>query len=237
MEKRVRKIIGIAVLAMTLAGCGKKEAEVIDISDSESVENIPVESVSVVYTDDAVNYAEKKEENEEYIGHLYFESGLIDELTVQAEDNEKYLTIDFDGNAYSSGTVFMDYRNTIYDENMIFYGHFVYADETKAFSPLHRLKEEENYEENQYLFLALEDEVRRYQVAHVYYYEMGSEDLEYFHTEYTPDELEAYLENVKEAEFYDTGIEITAGDRFVTLQTCVRDRDDLRLIVICKEVD
>ena len=43
--------------------------------------------------------------------------------------------------------------------------------------------------------------------------------------------------NNKEIEFYNTGIEITPVDRFLTLQTCVENRDDLRLIVIAKEVE
>ena len=54
---------------------------------------------------------------------------------------------------------------------------------------------------------------------------------------YTKEELTNYLNAVKAVEFYDTGVEINDGDKFLTLQTCVRKRDDLRLIIVAKEVE
>lgn len=222
---------------MSLAACGFGNNPNTESTASAELSAAPFQSAEPEYSDTEVNYSEKKAINHEYVGHLYFESGLIDQLVVQADDNEKYLDTDFEGNYYSSGNAFMDYRNTLMDENIIIYGHYVYADESRMFSPLHQLDDEANYEANKYLYFALEDEVRKYEVADVYDYEMGSENLEYFHTEYSADELSAYLNHVHEVEFYQTGVEITNLDHFLTLQTCVRDRDDLRLIVIAKQVD
>lgn len=241
--KQFRKVIQCAlasILACSLAACGSDAASSVSAASkgASTVQPVTEEpTVAPELTDEEVSYEEKKAINPDYVGHLYFESGLIDQLVVQSDDNEKYLDTDFEGNYYSSGNVFMDYRNTLMDENIIIYGHYVYADESKMFSPLHQLEDEANYEANKYLYFALDNEVRKYEVADVYDYEMGLESLEYFHTEYTSDELNAYLNNVHEAEFYHTGVEITNLDHFLTLQTCVRDRDDLRLIVIAKQVD
>lgn len=182
------------------------------------------------------DYAAQKAINEDYIGHLYFESGLVDELVVQGDDNEFYLNNTAAGEYSTHGAVYMDYRNHLSDQNLIFYGHYVYDDETLMFSPLHQLKETENYEVNKKLVLELENEIRQYEIAHVYYYEMGNENLEYFHPVYDQDQLEDYLQNVSEKQFYDTGVSIAEGDRILTLQTCVRNREDLRLIVIAKEI-
>lgn len=66
---------------------------------------------------------------------------------------------------------------------------------------------------------------------------MGNDNLEYFHTYYEPEQLKEYLSSLDEKEFYDTNVDITSSDNFLALQTCVRDRDDLRLIVIAKEIE
>ena len=90
---------------------------------------------------------------------------------------------------------------------------------------------------NEWIRLQLENECREYEIAYVYYYEMGNENLEYFHPNYEPEQFENYIANVKEKQFYNTGLDLAEGERMLTLQTCVRDRDDLRLIVVAKETN
>ena len=45
-----------------------------------------------------------------------------------------------------------------------------------------------------------------------------------------------YIEAAGNAALYDTGAEFDFNDRFLTLQTCVQNHDELREIVLCKEV-
>lgn len=183
------------------------------------------------------SWDEYKTVNQDYMGDLVFESGLLNEKVVHSTDNEKYLNLSWDLLESSHGTVFMDYRNTLEDQNIIMYGHYVYNDESLLFGPLHDLVKKENYENNKTIYLNLENEQKKYEVAYVYYYEMDNPVLEYFHTNYDEDYFKLYFDNVKNHAFYDTGIEIEYGDQFLTLQTCVRNRDDLRLIVIAKMID
>ena len=56
-------------------------------------------------------------------------------------------------------------------------------------------------------------------------------------TEWTDEELEYYLSEVEKVQFYDTGVDIEPGDKFVTLQTCVENDDMRREIVVAKEVE
>lgn len=183
-----------------------------------------------------VDYQQWKEKNDDYVGYLYFESGLVEQPVVQSEDNEYYLNVTAEKEQSTHGAAFLDYRNSLSDQNLIIYGHYVYKDESLMFSPLHKLKEQEQYDANRRIVLELADEVREYEIAKVYYYEMGNENLEYFHPQYEDEQLQNYLNSVSEKEFYDTGVEITSQDRFLTLQTCVRNRDDLRLIIIAKQI-
>lgn len=175
--------------------------------------------------------------NQEYVGVLHFESDLITQNVVKAWDNEKYLKLTWDLQESSQGAIFLDYRNSVNDQNMIIYGHYVYKDESAMFGPLHELTKEENYEENKYIQLQLQNETRRYEVAYVYFYEMNNSKLEYYHPNYDAVYFDEYQKTIKAKSFYDTGITLIMEDKLLTLQTCVRNRDDLRLIIVAKQVD
>lgn len=175
--------------------------------------------------------------NPEYLGKLRFNSGLIEEPVVQGSDNEKYLNVSWDLKPDTQGTVFLDYRNQLEDRNLILYGHYVYKDESKKFGPLHQLTNPEVAEKNRELTLDLGLEIRCYQVELVYYYEMDNPVLEYFHTKYDADYFSVYLEQVRKRALYDSEENLTSEDSLLTLQTCVRNRDDLRLIVIARQID
>jgi sortase B len=181
-------------------------------------------------------YAECKKINSQYTGLLHFESGLINENVVQAQDNFTYLDKAWDLSPAESGAAFMDYRNSLDDQNIIIYGHDVYTDEALMFGPLHQLEEQGSYQANQYIDLELENETRRYQIAYVYDYEMNNDSLKYYLTEYEEAYLKTYLEAVQSKEFYSTGVSITSSDRWLTLQTCVQNEPDKRLIVLAKEI-
>lgn len=173
--------------------------------------------------------------NNDYIGEIRIGNNLINEYIVQSDDNEFYLENDFNKNYYSSGSVFMDFENKLGDQNLILYGHYVYKDETIMFSPLHILKNKDNYEENKYIEIDFKDYTKKYIVSNVFYYDLGNENLEYYYPNYN--NFNEYYNNVKKIDFYDSGVEIKSDDKFITLQTCVRNRDDLRLIVLAKEIE
>ena len=153
-----------------------------------------------------------KEINEDYVGQIIFDSGLIDLPFVQAkstirEDGEPYRFYTADGAlvedpyAYNGndvyiwtswktgeydryeegGSVFMDYRNYLKDQNIILYGHHFVGDwdpeGKKQFTPLDVLLNEENYEENKSLRLILDNEIRSYIVTHVFTIDIEDENF------------------------------------------------------------
>ena len=70
----------------------------------------PAETPSVIDetpSADQVDYAAQKALNQDYLGHLYFESGLVDELTVQGSDNEYYLNYTVNKEYDSHGAVYL----------------------------------------------------------------------------------------------------------------------------------
>ena len=152
------------------------------------------------------------------------------------------------------------------DHNIVIYGHFMYPEydpsRTEMFTPLHALRSEDNYEANKYIVLLQEDQVRRYQVADVYlcrleydtYYKdyvYTTDQQQYYLGNFTPEYLEAYKDAINvsvndpslnidnEGTGYDaafTGVDFDADDPILTLQTCVLNRADLRLIIVAKEI-
>jgi SrtB family sortase len=186
----------------------------------------------------AKEYNDNKQINPEYIGKLEFESGLVVQNLTQTSDNEKYLNTAWDTTVNNEGAAFMDYRNTLSDQNMIIYGHYVYYDGTKMFTPLENLMDQNNYEANKYIDISFSStDKRKYVITDVFYYQMQSETLKYYKVNYDSDFFAQYYSAVKEADFYDTGETLTMDDHWISLQTCVRNHDELREIVLAKQVN
>ena len=256
MKKRI--LLFLMVLLLISGGCSRKaeeeiteeepvEEEVIEQPVEEEIEEDPHTSP---YDLDALStlWQENKKINSDYVGEIFFESGLVDQPFVQGASNDTYLRKDWiTGEYLSCGSIFMDFRNTLNDQNVIIYGHYVYLSKDpsgeKVFTPLRFLTDEENYEENKTFYLFLGDELRQYDICVVYYCQLISNNTDtdpktrYYYTEYDEDYFNSYKEAVKKKAFYETGTDFTYEDKLVTLQTCVENRDDLREIIIAKLVD
>ena len=184
--------------------------------------------------------------NDDYIGELTV-GKLFTCSVVQGETNDTYIRTDWKTMQYDEeGSVFLDYRNSLDDQNMIIYGHYVYASYdasgTHKFTPLRLLKEEENYEANRYITLQLEDEIRTYEIAMVLYVDtyVAEDGLRYTVPELQydltdlGDHFDTFIVNAEAAAFYDTGIRPVKNDRLLTMQTCVEGNEDLREIVVAR---
>ena len=209
-------------------------------------------------------FDEDKAINSDVQAILVTPSGLLeDQVVVQSSldyaNSTEYLRKDWRTGEYlSGGTDFIDGRNTrsdngtYEDQNTIIYGHYVYhekdPEQVTYFTPLHQLKDQANYEANKYFIMVYENEIVRYEVATLFYAELketssGSYSVDkgttipYYYVSYSDELFDSFISQAKEDEFYDTGVEITSEDKLLTLNTCVEYHDELRLIVVCKEVD
>lgn len=225
-----------------------------------------------------------KEFNEDYVGEVSFESGLLSlpfvcptkpydqysfytntgRIVTDFESgcesgacsgNDVYLRTDWKTMKYElGGSIFMDYRNSTYDQNIIIYGHHYPKSMDKErvlfFTPLEKLMEKENYEDNKYVQIVLENCVRRYEIAYVYLFHMTSayddtETLQYYRTNYEynyygdedPGYYNRYIEKMESVKLYDTGVKLTENDNTLTLQTCLENDPNAVEIVVCKEIE
>lgn len=199
---------------------------------------VPTPTPTPVDTVFEKEYNENKTVNSEYIGKMKLESGLIEQNITQTTDNDKYLNRAWDNTVNNEGSVYLDYRNYLTDQNLIFYGHYVYYDASKMFTPLETLMDPANYEANKYIdvYFSPTDE-RRYVITDIFYYPLESTTLKYYHVNYDSTFFQTYYSAVKQADFYDTGETLTMNDRWISLQTCVRNHDELREIVLAKQIE
>lgn len=203
-----------------------------DISEDDSIKEEEEKEITLT----GKSFNELLEINNDFKGWLSFKSGLINQPIVQTTDNNYYLSRSFFGKKSSIGTAFLDAYQTLSSQNMTIYGHLVYRNNALMFSPLHKLTEQSNYEANRYFTFTTATEVRTYEVAIVFYYDINEDatTIPYHYGNFTEAEFNQYIRLAKEKQFYDTGVEVTYEDNIITLQTCVKNEDDLRLIVVGK---
>lgn len=257
------------------------------VKEEEKIEDIEVVEDDRKLADKSLRdtWITNKGFNEDYIGEVNFESGLIklpfvcpskpyDQYKFFAytgtkvtnfesgceggacSGNDVYLRMDWKTMKFElGGSVFMDYRNSIYDQNIIIYGHHypknLDKDRVLFFTPLEKLMEKENYEDNKYVDIVLENEVRRYEIAYVYLFHTNPnqyddyDSLQYYRTNYEydyygdPDEgyYQKYIDKMESVKLYDTGVKLSTDDRTLTLQTCLENTDQAVEIVVCKEIE
>lgn len=258
-----KTIIQFIIIAILLIGISfsiffllKSEPKQENIVEQEVVEVIEVEEEETpLFTKE--EYDNYYSINNDYIGQIIFESGIINEPVLYSSINSYYLRKNINKEYSIQGSVYLDERNTINDQNLILYGHYTEPGFTNydgydpnvrpMFSNLELLLDKENYETNKTVYLYLKDEVITYEVACVYYcplikdeetneYVYVTEGYEYYITNYSEEEFNTYKETIKNNQRYETGIGLTNYNNYLTLQTCVNAREDLREIVLCKEV-
>ena len=183
---------------------------------------------------------------------FYAQDGSVINEINEYTGNDVYIWKNWKNGEYDryeeGGSIFMYYRNSLNDQNLIIYGHHFARDfdpsGNKQFTPLDILLKEENYEKNSTLKLILDNEIRSYQVCAVLilnakdekHLQIARPDLNYdLEVEYDPEFVHEYITLIDQLSVYHTGTQIDGHDRFLTLITCIEHQPDLRQAVICRE--
>lgn len=201
--------------------------EATDIQASQEEEgNSPKEHVSL-----KVDFDTLKKVNQDVVGWIQFdEPKRINYPVVRGEDNDKYLHTTFEGTKNSSGTLFVDVNNNaeFADRNTFIYGHNM--KNGSMFGQLRKYKTKEYYEQNPYFYIYTPDgkEVK-YQIFAVCIVEDASRSYTRFYN--NDEDYLDYLNYLKSIAWYDTGVELSADSKIVSLSTCTNVSDTQRLLV------
>lgn len=191
------------------------------VKDSEPIETAPI----------SVDFSSLLEQNGDIVGWIYCPDTPINYPVVQAEDNDKYLRSDLNGNYLVSGTIFVDYRNRAIgeDANYIVYGHNM--KDGSMFSSLAKFKEQSYYAEHSVLYYLTPD--GDYKIELYAGLVVKRDALIYVPN---PDEaaFAEFLSNAKANSTFQSNSEINKNDTLVTLSTCSYEYNNARYIVIGK---
>lgn len=248
--KIVLLIFGLFLLALGLilyfvisqANARNEAREYIDIQQTytavveppilEAEEAVEPESEGVVEPQlqtIAVDFAALRAINPDTIGWLAIPDTPISYPVMQAGDNNYYLNRSSTGNRSSAGAVFLDSSNGVnpLDQNSILYGHNMgNGREAEMFGPLLSYKERTYYDAHR--MIQFDTHLEAYgwwEIFAVLHLDLRDTEFKYLRQTFLSEaDFAQWLEQVKARSLYDTGVEVSASDRILTLSTCDRSK-------------
>lgn len=217
-----------------------REDPVVQEQEESEEEKIPENPISETRLS---RFDEDFAKNEDLVGWINIPNTLIDYPVVQAEDNDFYLHRDFNKEYLFDGIPFMDFRNILkpdlYDNTLV-YGHNMGL-KGNMFTELMRYQNidfykkapiinfDTLYQENQWKVIAVFDTNTEKQFGPVFEY------YNFVHAD-SKEEFDWYIEEINRRSFYLTDVDVEYGDKLLTLQTCVNDKYETKLVVVARRL-
>ena len=179
------------------------------------------------------------DKNPDAVGLLHFEEDRT-LYVCQTTDNSYYMSHRFDGSEDPAGMVYMDYRDTLWprSDNLILYGHNMR--DGSRFGTLRRFEQKAYLLEHPLFQLAESYETVDYVPFAIFHTTVIEDDPEYFAFDQidfaSDDDFRNYVAQVKARSVLDIPIEVSPGDRLLTLATCYSGLERGRLVIVCREV-
>ncbi len=165
-----------------------------------------------------INYS--KINNEDVVGWIIMNQNKINYPILKSNDNNFYLTRDYNKKNNQSGSIFMDFRNNDFkDKNTVIYGHSM-LDGT-MFGSLREMFKKGYFDikNNNYIKIYdLNSKETTYQIFS--YYIIDTEDY-YITTSFTTEEqYKAFIDKIAKRSYKNFTIKIDTTDQILTLSTC-----------------
>lgn len=177
----------------------------------------------------AVNWKELKKMNPDIVGWIYGEDTKINYPVVQGKDNTFYLTHMADRSKNSSGSIFMDCRNTEWSEfsNEILYGH--HMKNGSMFAELQKYKSQEYYEAHSCFYYLTETGNYRLEILRA---GILTGDSELYHLAFeSQEEREAYVKRWDGKSKIVPVFSEKNDTPLMTLSTCSYETKNARFVV------
>ncbi len=186
------------------------------VSEDEAEEEDPLQTIQV-------DLKSLREINDEVIGWIYFEDGLISYPILHADDNEKYLKRNYMEKYMASGSIFMDKDGDpdMSDHYTLLYGHNMR--DLTMFGKLRYYRSDKNYyKEHEFFQILTEEGVYRYRV---FAFKEISADSDVFSViKADEDGLKAFADKyLIPGSNVNTDTTIKDSDHVLALSTCVND--------------
>ncbi|HEY5557986.1 class B sortase [Acetobacterium sp.] len=215
-------ICGIGYYVYPLIMKGQQKQMIIDIAQGEITKN-----------SDTIDFEGLKALNPETVGWVSIEGTPLDYPVVQTDNNDYYLSHNFEKNPAIEGTVFLDaVCDSKKSRNDILYGHYM-RDET-MFGVLWQYQDEAFLKEHNLIKYDRPSDSGEWEIFSVYTTEA---DYDYRQPEFANDnDFISYMNRVKDRSIYDTGVVLNPTDSVLTLSTCIYTFDNARFVVHARKI-
>ena len=202
-------------------------------------ENNEQETIVVpIKTEKMMKLEELKKQNNEIIGWIEIENTDINYPVLQAKDNDFYMNHNYKGEFSSAGAIFLDknYDWNIPSSNLLIYGHNM--KNSTMFQNLLNYNSFDFYSEHPIIKFTTTQEDSEYEIVGAFYskvyFKTDTNVFKYYNfiNAQNEEEYNSFIQNVKNASLYDTGIDAKYGDQLITLSTCSYHTADGRFVVV-----
>ena len=204
-------------------------------------------TTSVDYPEQYVDeFAALYARNNDFVGWVEIEGTPLNYPVVQGDDNDYYLTHNFDGKKERHGTPFMDYRNDIdlLNANTVLHGHNMKSD-NQMFSELENYYKGKNalnyYRQHPIIKFDTLNEKMEWKIFAVFTCGVNTKDEDFF--DYynflmasSEEDYMNYVNEFKSRSIYDIPVDVQIGDNLLTLSTCYYEKEDQRLVIVARRV-
>ena len=211
------------------------------LSNSQAPNTFAIHKSSVSLPDVLDEYKTLYEKNKRLIGWLKIDDTIIDYPVMQTDDNDYYLTHNFNQEYDSNGSIFLDKDCVIYPRstNLIVYGHHMKSG--KMFGQLQKYASKSYWEKHSTIQFDSIYEKAEYQVMFAFRSQVYNDnDIVFKYYQFidanSEEEFNSYMTEMEALSLYDTGVTASYGDSLLTLSTCDNSQTDGRFVVVAKRI-
>ena len=165
-----------------------------------------------------INYS--KINNEDVVGWIIMNQNKINYPILKSNDNNFYLTRDYNKKHNQSGSIFMDYRNNDFkDKNTVIYGHSM-LDGT-MFGSLREMFKKGYFDTKNNNYIKIYDLNSKEIIYQIFSYYIIDTENYYITTTFTTEEqYKIFIDKITKRSYKNFNIKIDTTDQILTLSTC-----------------
>lgn len=243
MDKKKKSLL--IVLPVIIIICALALAIFITKSYHNNDVNVNTSNIEIVTVPE--KYNEYYEKNNDFVGWIKIDGTTIDYPVVQCDDNEYYLTHNFEKENEARGCIYMAYDcdPELKSKNTVIHGHN-WLDDT-VFSELAQYNDFEYYKKHPVIEFNTRTQMHKWKIVSVFITSADpAEDNDYVFNYVYPnmggENFNKYSNELKKRTLFNTGVNYYMNDSFITLSTCTRDVDtdekraDCRIAIVARMV-
>jgi len=229
---RILYLIGFIFILVFVGSVGYYVCPLI-LKNQQKQTIIDIVQDEVTKNSETIDFDGLKAINSETVGWVSIKDTPLNYPVVQTDNNDYYLSHNFEKNQAIEGTVFLDFVcDSQQARNDILYGHY-FSDES-MFGVLWAYQNESFFKEHPVIQYDRPGDPEAWEIFSVY---ITDADYDYRQPEFADNtDFLSYMARVKERSIYDTGVVLNPTDTVLTLSTCIYTFDNARLAVHARKI-